>query len=317
MARGSHREEARLLRQAARAYVLQLRQTSAERKREIASHRSARELAEPSPQAGVSARIRRGEPASRKSGLLEREAIVGPTVEFSDILTVENMVSERRGASAIGKLDDLVDHGDTVSDDSDVPISRIKDAVEGILGATQHSAAPEDHLDGVALPGDSDSSRDAVIIKGEFGEGDHDVADEYLPDHAEESPEGDFDGPLDIEVGEDQAADDGLGEDGSIHDRIKDAVDAVEEDFEPQAVALSRELASAEPRAAIDTGFELVGGIGPGLQQRLIAAGIASLSELAEADVEALRENLGPAGRIANVAEWIRKARVIVDGHGR
>lgn len=55
-----------------------------------------------------------------------------------------------------------------------------------------------------------------------------------------------------------------------------------------------------------------IDGIGPGMQERLEKMGIKSFAQLAAADAETVKRQLGDIGRFANVATWIARAREIV-----
>jgi predicted flap endonuclease-1-like 5' DNA nuclease len=66
---------------------------------------------------------------------------------------------------------------------------------------------------------------------------------------------------------------------------------------------------AAEPGADDLTHIE---GVGPVMQARLAKAGITTFAQLAEANADSLREQLGDVGRLADVGSWIAHARRVV-----
>ncbi|MEM7583320.1 MAG: hypothetical protein AAF560_08075 [Acidobacteriota bacterium] len=72
--------------------------------------------------------------------------------------------------------------------------------------------------------------------------------------------------------------------------------------------------APAETSGTADDDLTSIGGIGPGIQERLRNAGISSFVQLASKPVEEIREVLGELNRLAHVEEWIAEARNRVGG---
>lgn len=82
----------------------------------------------------------------------------------------------------------------------------------------------------------------------------------------------------------------------------------------PEPVAAAREpaappaAAEEEPPPAAADDLTEITGIGPAMQERLGKIGITTFAQLAEADPDHLREQLGDLGRLADVRSWIAQA---------
>jgi len=61
------------------------------------------------------------------------------------------------------------------------------------------------------------------------------------------------------------------------------------------------------------TGLESIDGLGEGMRDRLQQAGIIDLQALAGADLDALRDELGPISRLANLDAWQARAQELVN----
>jgi len=81
--------------------------------------------------------------------------------------------------------------------------------------------------------------------------------------------------------------------------------EAAHRDAEPQAAP----RAARTVRAAVEGSIELVPILGPGMRLRLAQLGYASEADLADADPQRLKAELGPISRLLDVEGWIARAR--------
>ena len=299
MTRERPADQARAIRRAARAYLQTLQRDSALRRRALAAElRAARDhVVENDPRGS------RRSSFSRRSGgaTIACETIVGPTV----------------GADAI--------LGGDAGDLAHVSLSNLKSAVETLLGP------PEAIDDDVSVEDDNDLLM-GEVVEANFSR--NDIDEDDAPGLCDDAPASDDLDPVDAaiaasirgadaqqtEIAATEAVDDvspPCGAEGGDVDReaLLSAIDAFDgaERGPDQAAADGAGQAWRDLRDHVgrSSGFEKIGGIGPGLRLRLSNAGYHSLETLAAADVEDLRRALGPAGRIANVEEWVRRAQAL------
>lgn len=84
----------------------------------------------------------------------------------------------------------------------------------------------------------------------------------------------------------------------------------------PEAVAKAPKKAAAKPAADFNDDIKLIGGVGPALEKKLIAAGVTSLVQIAawkKADLAKFDEELELHGR-ADRDEWVAQAKDLVAG---
>ena len=112
--------------------------------------------------------------------------------------------------------------------------------------------------------------------------------------------------PDDVEFGE--------AEELSAIDEEPETADAPVQTAAQEAPAPEEPAPTQDAAEEVDTDLDQLPGIGPGLIWMLQSAGIASLSDMASADPEALGAKLGLVGQLLDLDFWIAEAADLQPG---